>query len=259
MKKFDKNTLTDEELCILAQRGDDEATELLLNRSAHYIWGLIKKLKLPSFRGKLQLFEWGEVGVLESIRNFDPARGNKFLTYAHYNILNELRDYLKAFRIVPMELNYPGKTNRNGDICAWALEMDWFRANPELRPMEVQYEKKLRDELLAQAMDALPEQERQYVDCRYGFAAKKAMFHVEIAGRMEISEAETYRIEKDTLAYFRECFHWGHVVPFFHVLPEAELQKELARESHELLFENFAGTHGDTLLAQYEEDWEDVG
>lgn len=254
MTEKDKQALTDEALCILAQHGDEEATLLLLERSARYIWGLMKKLKLPSFRGKRELFEWGEIGVLESIRSFDPAKGNKFLTYAHYNILNELRDYLKSFRIVSKELNYPGEKNRNGDICAWALEMDWFRANPELRPMEKQYEKQLRDKLLTQTMDALPEQERQYVDYRYGFATNKALFHSEIAERMEITEAEIYRIAKDALSYFRECFRLGRVVPFFHVLPEADLQKELAMESQEALFESFAGTHVDALLAQYDEE-----
>ena len=43
---------------------------------------------------------------------------------------------------------------------------------------------------------------------------------------------------------------------FYELRPEAELQKALAQKSQESLFDNFAGTHVDMLLAQYEEEEE---
>ena len=45
-----------------------------------------------------------------------------------------------------------------------------------------------------------------------------------------------------------------NVNAFYELRPEAETQKELAQESQEALFDNFAGSHVDMLLAQYDEE-----
>ena len=254
MEKEHKEELSNEELCILAQGGDEEAVVQLLGNCRSYIGGLIKMLGIPKIRYRQELIEWGEIGVLESIQTFDPTMGTKFLTFAHYNILNELKLFLESFRIVAKEVNFPGKENTSNEICEWALELDCFKANPEIRPMEKAYERKLRDALFEAILAALPEQEKRYVDYRYGFATDKLMHNFEAAAQMEIPEKEAKRIEQDVLTYFRECFAISKVIPFYEVCPEAEMQKELSRKSQETRFDNFAGTHVDMLLAMYEEE-----
>ena len=67
-------------------------------------------------------------------------------------------------------------------------------------------------------------------------------------------EEEVKRIEADALEYFRDCFHVDRVNAFYELRPEAELQKELAQKSQKALFDNFAGSHVDMFLAQFEED-----
>ena len=62
------------------------------------------------------------------------------------------------------------------------------------------------------------------------------------------------RIEAEALNYLRGCFHVDNVNAFYEVRPEAKVQKELARKSQEALFDNFAGTHVDMLLAQFDEE-----
>ena len=260
MEKEHKEELSNEELCILAQGGDEEALVRLLENCRSYIGGLIKMLGIPPIRYRRELIEWGEIGVLESILSFDPTMGTKFLTFAHYKILNELKLFLESFRIVAKEVNFPGKTNTSDEICEWALELDCFKANPEIRPMEKAYERKLRDALLEAILDALPEQESIYVSYRYGFATNKPMHNFEVAARMEIPEKEAQRMEQDVLDYCRECFVLSKVIPFYELRPEAERQKELAQESHEAGFDNFAGTHVDMLMFQFEEEdeWDNV-
>lgn len=256
MEKEHKEELSNEDLCVLAQGGDEDAVMLLLQNCESYIGGLIKMLGIPPIRYRRELIEWGEIGVLESIRDFDLTMGTKFLTFAHYKILNELKLFLESFRIVAKEVNFPGKENTSDEICEWALELDCFKANPEIRPMERAYERKLRDALLEAILDALPEQERTYVDYRYGFATNKPMYNSDVAAQMGLPKEEAKRIENDVLSYFRECFGLGHVIPFYEVRPEAEIQKELARKSQEALFDYPAGTYVDSLLAQYEEEEE---
>ena len=88
----------------------------------------------------------------------------------------------------------------------------------------------------------------------YGFATNKPMHNFEVAARMEIPEKEAQRIEQDVLSYFRECFALSKVIPFYELRPEAETQKELARQSRESCYDNFAGTHVDMLMSQFEEE-----
>ena len=256
MGKERKEELSNEDLCILAQGGDEDAVVQLLENCRSYIGGVIKMLGIPPIRYRRELIEWGEIGVLESIKTFDPTMGTKFLTFAHYQILNELKLFLESFRIVAKEVNFLGKENTSDEICEWALELDCFKANPEIRPMEKAYERKLRNALLDAVLNALPEQERTYVDYRYGFATNKPMHNFEVAMQMEIPEKEARRMEQDVLDYFRECFAHSKVIPFYELRPEAEIQKELARKSREALFDYPAGTYVDSLLAQYEEEEE---
>jgi len=54
----------------------------------------------------------------------------------------------------------------------------------------------------------------------------------------------------------RGCFYVDDVNAFYELRPEAELQRALAQKSQEALFDNFAGTHVDMLLTQYEEEEE---
>ena len=82
------------------------------------------------------------------------------------------------------------------------------------------------------------------------------MHNFEVASRMEIPEKEAQRMEQDVLDYCRECFALSKVIPFYELRPEAETQMELARQSQESYYDNFAGTHVDTLLAMYEEEYE---
>ena len=78
MEKEHKEDLSNEELCMLAQGGDEDAVILLLQNCGGYIGGLIKMLGIPPIRYRRELIEWGEIGVLESIRSFDPTMGKNF-------------------------------------------------------------------------------------------------------------------------------------------------------------------------------------
>ena len=80
------------------------------------------------------------------------------------------------------------------------------------------------------------------------------MSRSEIAKILDVPEEEVKRIEADAREYFRDCFHVDRVNAFYELRPEAELQKELAQKSQAALFDNFAGTHVDMLLAQYDEE-----
>lgn len=242
---------SNEELCILAQQGDEGACLQLLKQNRAYIVEQMTKIKFRYHPYWKEMIEWGEVGILSSIQDYDPSYGTTFLTFATYRIETELRDFLHSIRMAYMENYYPDDEDEEGDRGGEEL---CFLACQELRPLEKMYLSERRDLLLYASMDALPEIERKYIDYHYGFATGKPMPRTAVAKILGVPVAEAKRIEADALNYLRGCFHVDNVNAFYEVRPEAELQKELARKSQEARFDNFTGTHVDMLLAQFDEE-----
>ena len=242
---------SNEELCMLAKQGDSNACLQLLKQNRAYIVEQMTKKKFRYHPYWQEMIEWGEVGILSSIQDYDPSYGTTFLTFATYRIETELRNFLHSIRMAYMENYYPDDEDGEGD---WAGEELCFLACQELRPLEKMFLSERRDLLLYASMDALPEIERKYIDYHYGFATGKPIPRTVVAKILGVPVAEAKRIEADALEYFRDCFHVDRVNVFYELRPEAEKQKELARKSHESRFDNFAGTHVDMLLAQYNEE-----
>ena len=136
----------------------------------------------------------------------------------------------------------------------WAGDALYAQSCRELRPLEKLVLRERRDLLLDASMDGLPELERKYVDYRYGFATVKPMRRSAVAKILGVPEAEAERIETDALNYLRGCFYVDDVNAFYELIPEAEYQKVLAWKSQDALYDNFAGTHVDRLLAMYKEE-----
>ena len=242
---------SNEELCMLAKQGDSNACLQLLKQNRAYIVEQMTKIGFRYHPYWKEMIEWGEVGILSSIQDYDPSYGTTFLTFATYRIETELRNFLHSIRMAYMENYYPDDEDGEGD---WAGEELCFLACQELRPLEKMVLSERRDLLLYASMDALPEIERRYIDYHYGFATGKPIPRTVVAKILGVPVAEAKRIEADALEYFRDCFHVDRVNAFYELRPEAEKQKELARKSHESRFDNFAGTHVDMLLAQYDEE-----
>ena len=241
---------SNEELCMLAKQGDGNACLQLLKQNRAYIVLQMTKIGFRYHPYWKEMIEWGEIGIISSIRDYDPSRGTKFLTFATYRIETELRNFLHSIRMAYMENYYPDDEDEEGD---WAGEELCFLACQELRPLEKMYLSERRDLLLYASVDGLPEQERKYIDYHYGFITGKPMPRTAVARILGVPVAEANRIEADALNYLRGCFHVDNVNAFYEVRPESELQKELAQKSQEALFDNFAGTHVDMLLAQFDE------
>ena len=242
---------SNEELCMLAKQGDGNACLQLLKQNRAYIVEQMTKMKFRYHPYWQEMIEWGEVGILSSIQDYDPSYGTTFLTFATYRIETELRNFLHSIRMAYMENYYPDDEDEEGD---WAGEELCFLACQELRPLEKMYLSERRDLLLYASMDALPEIERKYIDYHYGFITGKPIPRTAVAKILGVPVAEAKQIEADALNFLRGCFHVDNVNAFYEVRPEAKLQKELARKSQETRFDNFTGTHVDMLLAQFDEE-----
>jgi len=81
------------ELILKAKAGDEEAFKKLINANQRLV---VKEALKYYFRGNnfLDLINEGNKGLIEALRKFDPARENRFFTYALWWVRSEIRRYL---------------------------------------------------------------------------------------------------------------------------------------------------------------------
>ena len=92
-------SMTNERLCVLAQKGDEAARELLVEKNMGFI---VQTANLVYRSSSLEgsdlnidvddLVQEGSIGLLRAVDGFDPARKLKFLTYAAPAIKNAMLD-----------------------------------------------------------------------------------------------------------------------------------------------------------------------
>ena len=92
-------SLTNERLCALAQKGDEAAREILVEKNMGFIVQTADLIYRSSSLegGDLNidvddLVQEGSIGLLRAVDGFDPARKLKFLTYAAPAIKNAMLD-----------------------------------------------------------------------------------------------------------------------------------------------------------------------
>ena len=93
------NSMTNERLCTLAQKGDEAARELLVEKNMGFI---VQTADIVYRSSSLEgsdlnidvddLVQEGSIGLLRAVDGFDPARKLKFLTYAAPAIKNAMLD-----------------------------------------------------------------------------------------------------------------------------------------------------------------------
>ena len=85
--------LTNEQLCLLAHRGDDRAKAALLRKNEGAVWDIAKKKMKGFSKTNLtveDLVQEGYIGVLKAIEKYDPEQGYKFITYCEYWIHQQM-------------------------------------------------------------------------------------------------------------------------------------------------------------------------
>lgn len=82
------------ELIVLAQKGDEEATERIIKENSGLIWSVVKKFAGRGYEAD-DLYQIGAIGLLKCIRKFDMGYDVKFSTYAVPMIIGEIKRFLR--------------------------------------------------------------------------------------------------------------------------------------------------------------------
>lgn len=83
-----------EELIALAQQGDKEASETLVQENSGLIWSVARRFLGRGAEGD-DLYQLGCLGFLKAVEGFDLEYGTQFSTYAVPKISGEIRRFLR--------------------------------------------------------------------------------------------------------------------------------------------------------------------
>lgn len=204
-------SLTNEQLCVLAQSGDEGAVSRLIKANQRFIYQVIHEVigSLP----KEQLFpiyglesddlmQAGRIGLWKVIDGYDLSSGNKFLTYAAPAVKRAVIDLIRQY----------------SQDKAWKSRVDQSSlldspsgSNSEKSPTETSVATlnvKNPDQILIEqetiaelheAMEALPDRENIYVQYRFGFTDGKAHPLTETAQYFHLTESRAKGIERSAL------------------------------------------------------------
>ena len=83
-----------EELIAMAQQGDREATERLVEENVGLVWAVAKRFLGRGVEAE-DLYQLGCLGFLKAVEGFDLEYGTQFSTYAVPKIYGEIRRFLR--------------------------------------------------------------------------------------------------------------------------------------------------------------------
>lgn len=207
-------SMSNEQLCLRAQKGDTAARDLLLENNLGFIRKTANELyqnmalaetELAIDRDDLE--QEGCIGLLNAIGSFDADRGSKFLTYAAPSIRNAMMDLIRAgfsqfeqqvaddknglgFRFVRLD-EILSDEERLQRIKAIA---DPLAKSPERIVTEQETYRELYD-----ALDKLSPREQTYLLYRYGFTDGMEHPLIGTALHFHLSESRAKRTEETAM------------------------------------------------------------
>lgn len=226
-----------EELIGLAQKGDKEASEILVKENSGLIWSVARRF-LGRGTESDDLYQLGCLGFLKAVDGFDLEYGTQFSTYAVPKISGEIRRFLRddgavkvsrtikeqaaSIKIARSQLtNLLGReptvtevSQKTGftpeeiavaETATAATESiqretgeDGFSLEDVLT--DSQTEDSLVEKIsLRQAISNLPEREKMVIQLRYFHGLTQER----VARVLEVSQVQVSRIEKKALANLR--------------------------------------------------------
>jgi len=96
-REEDRRLLTHEETMALierAQKGDNDAKEILVRKNIALVKSLVKKFLNRGYEYE-DLFQLGSIGLIKAIQNYEPKYNVRFSTYAVPMIVGEIKRFLR--------------------------------------------------------------------------------------------------------------------------------------------------------------------
>ncbi|MCH5260944.1 MAG: sigma-70 family RNA polymerase sigma factor [Lachnospiraceae bacterium] len=212
-------TLTNEQLCVLAQMGDEQAKSRLIENNLQFIRQIANQLaESPLKKEQLascgidadDLVQAGSIGMWRAIRGYDLSNGSKFLTYAAPAVKRVMSDLIRQYsqdtvwrlkqnKVTTWKIvNLDEPLNDSGEDTVESIIASLHTKLPEQICIEKETAAELRE-----AMDTLPDRENVYVQYRFGFTDGEAHPLTDTARYFRLTESRAKGLEHSALKLLR--------------------------------------------------------
>ena len=203
-----------EQLCALAQKGDETAREILVEKNMGFIVQTADLIyRSSSLEGSDlnidvdDLVQEGSIGLLRAVDGFDPARKLKFLTYAAPFIRNAMTDLVRdAFsryeqRMVDSENGLGLQKVRLDEVLPGEERLLRMEAVAAKSPEQVYEERETLRELY-EGLGQISEREQTYLLYRHGFTDDIGHTLIGTAIHFHLSENRAKKLEGEAMDNF---------------------------------------------------------
>ena len=149
------------------------------------------------------LISIGTIGLIKAINSFCTDKNIKLATYASRCIENEILMHLRRTVKIKSEISFdePLNTDFEGNEL---LLSDILGTDSDVVYGGI--ESGVERELLAEALNKLPDRERKIMYMRFGLGGGEEMTQKDVADKLGISRSYVSRIEKKALEKLRKAF-----------------------------------------------------
>ena len=163
--------------------GDEAARQTLIERNLRLVVYIARRFENTGIHIE-DLISIGTIGLIKAIGTFRTDRNIKLATYSSRCIENEILMYIRKI---------------SGQKTEISLDVLGTESDTVMRPMEDDVE----HQLLRQALERLPQRERQIVEMRFGLGGGGEKTQKEVAEQMGISQSYISRLEKRIMLRLR--------------------------------------------------------
>ena len=182
----------EEKVFTLLESDTAKAREELIVHNLRLVVYIARKFESTGV-GIEDLISIGTIGLIKAINTYRTDKNIKLATYASRCIENEILMYLRknASQRGEVSLDEPLNTDWDGNELLLS-DVLGTEADTVMRPIEDDVDR----QLLAAAIDKLPEREREIIVLRFGLQGRQEQTQKEVADKLGISQSYISRLEK---------------------------------------------------------------
>lgn len=192
--------LEEQEALAALEAGDEQAKQRLTEHNLRLVVYIARRFENTGVNLE-DLISIGTIGLIKAISTYRRDRNIKLATYASRCIENEILMHIRKISNQkaevsldePINMDYDGNELLLSDILGTDEDMI-------MRPLEDDVDL----QLLRQALQELPQREREIVEMRFGLAGRKELTQKEVAQKMGISQSYISRLEKRIMLRLRK-------------------------------------------------------
>ncbi len=216
--------MTNEDLCVLAQHGSEDAVNVLIYRNEMFLVQIAGELHRTLFTHShdfsvdmKDLLQVARLAFWKAIETFDPSHGAKLTTYARTVIWNKILDFKEHYDVeTEFEQELVSRLEgKEEDDESFSSKENYFgvkvcrKKGKLIRPPEALLIREETREEIAYTVSSLSPRERVYLCYRFGYPDDDERSVKDTAEHFMLRASRAEKIERAALAALRRALPWG--------------------------------------------------